>query len=118
MEQIYLVEVSPALRDAQKQLLCGEEPFEEVDDGMRCKSKYLDLPITWNENIRYVPNGGYRFVPLYFSLIIIISTLENSVHFCSRIFRYPAYPCIPVRKPQPLAIGNHNTNGAITSPEG
>ena len=58
VEQVYLVEASPVLRDAQKKLLCVEEPFEEVEDGFRCKSKYSRLPITWYEDIRFVPNGG------------------------------------------------------------
>ena len=57
MEQVYLVEASSALKETQKKLLCGEEPFEEVKDGVRCKSKYLGLPVTWYEDIRFVPNG-------------------------------------------------------------
>lgn len=57
VEQVYLVEASPALRDAQKKLLGVDQPFEEVQDGLRCKSKYPGLPITWYEDIRFVPNG-------------------------------------------------------------
>lgn len=52
------MEASPALRDAQKKLFGTDRPFEEVQDGLRCKSKYSDLPITWYEDIRFVPNGG------------------------------------------------------------
>ena len=58
MEQVYLVEASSALRETQKQLLCGGEPFEEVEGGVRCKSKHNKLPVTWYEDIRYVPNGS------------------------------------------------------------
>lgn len=58
VENVYLVEASPALRDAQKKLLGTDQPFEEVQDGLRCKSKYSGLPITWYEDVRFVPNGG------------------------------------------------------------
>ena len=58
VEQVYLVEASPGLREQQKKVLCGEEPFEDVKNGVRCKSKYLGLPVTWYEDIRFVPNGN------------------------------------------------------------
>ena len=57
MEQVYLVEASPTLRETQRKMLCADEPFEEVENGLRCRSKYTDLPITWYEDIRFVPNG-------------------------------------------------------------
>ena len=60
VEQVYLVEASPALREQQKKVLCSEEPFEEVKDGVQCKSKYLNMPVTWYEDIRFVPNGNAR----------------------------------------------------------
>ncbi|KAL8824124.1 MAG: hypothetical protein Q9170_008246 [Blastenia crenularia] len=56
IENIYLVEASPSLQAAQKQLLCGEAPLEEVVIGHRSVSKYSGLPITWCEDIRFVPN--------------------------------------------------------------
>lgn len=43
-------------------LLGTDEPFEQVDNGLRCKSKYSELPITWYEDIRFVPNGEDRDV--------------------------------------------------------
>jgi len=58
VDQVYLVEASPTLRDAQKKLLGMDQPLEEVQDGLRCKSKYSGIPITWYEDIRFVPNGG------------------------------------------------------------
>lgn len=57
IELVYLVEASPALREAQKQLLCEDVPFADVPNGVQCKSKYGDLMITWYEDIRFVPNG-------------------------------------------------------------
>lgn len=57
IESVYLVEASSALRDKQKQLLCGNAPLEEIDIGFRSTSKYSNVPITWCEDIRFVPNG-------------------------------------------------------------
>jgi hypothetical protein len=58
LEEFADAEASKALVDQQKKLLCGdEEPLEEIDIGYRCKSKYGEIPITWCEDIRFVPNG-------------------------------------------------------------
>ena len=57
IESVYLVEASPALRDTQKQLLCGDAPLAEIDIGFRSTSKYSKIPVTWCEDIRLVPNG-------------------------------------------------------------
>ncbi|MCJ1296177.1 hypothetical protein MMC34_007743, partial [Xylographa carneopallida] len=56
IEAVYLVEASPSLRNKQKQLLCGDEPMEEIDIGSRSRSKYSNLPVIWCEDIRFVPN--------------------------------------------------------------
>ncbi|KAL8699506.1 MAG: hypothetical protein Q9201_005970 [Fulgogasparrea decipioides] len=56
VENVYLVEASPSLRAAQKDLLCGDSVLEEVPTGYRSISKHADLPITWCEDIRFVPN--------------------------------------------------------------
>ncbi|KAK3171876.1 hypothetical protein OEA41_003960 [Lepraria neglecta] len=56
IESVYLVEASPALREAQKQLLCEDASLDEIDIGFRSTSKYSRLPITWCEDIRFVPN--------------------------------------------------------------
>ena len=57
IKAIYLVEASPALREAQKQLLCGDAPLVETPVGYESKSKYVDIPIIWTENIKFVPSG-------------------------------------------------------------
>lgn len=65
VEAVYLVEASPALRESQKRLLCGDEPLKEVGDGYVGVSKHLGVPITWYEDIRFVPNGElYQWVSL------------------------------------------------------
>ncbi|KAL8952011.1 MAG: hypothetical protein Q9222_002057 [Ikaeria aurantiellina] len=56
IENVYLVEASPSLREAQKALLCGESAMEEVSIGYRSVSKYAGLSITWCEDVRFVPN--------------------------------------------------------------
>ncbi|KAL8931568.1 MAG: hypothetical protein Q9211_006871 [Gyalolechia sp. 1 TL-2023] len=60
VENVYLVEASPSLRAAQKQLLCGDAALEDVSTGHRSISKYSRLPITWCEDIRFVPNEPER----------------------------------------------------------
>ncbi|TVY14198.1 Mitochondrial protein arginine methyltransferase NDUFAF7-like [Lachnellula arida] len=57
IEAVYLVEASPALREAQKQLLCGDAPMTETSIGHQSISKYANIPIIWTENIRFVPSG-------------------------------------------------------------
>jgi NADH dehydrogenase [ubiquinone] 1 alpha subcomplex assembly factor 7 len=62
IEAVYMVEASPALREAQKQLLCGDSPMTETSIGHQSISKYANLPIIWTENIRFVPSG--KSVPI------------------------------------------------------
>jgi NADH dehydrogenase [ubiquinone] 1 alpha subcomplex assembly factor 7 len=57
IEAVYMVEASPSLREAQKQLLCGEAPMTETSIGFQSISKYASIPIIWTENIRFVPSG-------------------------------------------------------------
>jgi NADH dehydrogenase [ubiquinone] 1 alpha subcomplex assembly factor 7 len=57
IKAVYMVEASPALRAAQKQLLCRDAPMIETPVGHESKSKYADIPIIWTENIRFVPSG-------------------------------------------------------------
>lgn len=57
IEAVYMVEASPALREAQKQLLCGDAPMTETSTGHRSISKYAGIPVIWTENFRFVPNG-------------------------------------------------------------
>lgn len=49
-----MVEASPALRNAQKELLCGYAEMRETDIGFESTSKY-GMPVIWIENIRFVP---------------------------------------------------------------
>ena len=65
IESVYLVEASPTLREAQRQLLCGDAPFEKVGAGVQSTSKYSNIPITWCEDIRSVPKGEALLLGYY-----------------------------------------------------
>ncbi|POS82323.1 hypothetical protein EPUL_005088, partial [Erysiphe pulchra] len=58
IEAIFLVETSPSLRNKQKELLCGDAPLESISIGYRSISKYLQIPITWVDNIRFIPSAN------------------------------------------------------------
>jgi NADH dehydrogenase [ubiquinone] 1 alpha subcomplex assembly factor 7 len=61
IESIYLIEASPALRETQRSLLCGEGvELEELPDetGYTAVSKYSDIPITWLNEFKSVPKSA------------------------------------------------------------
>lgn len=61
IEAIYLVEASAALREIQKQRLCGDDAvMEETDIGHKSISKHLNIPVIWVEDIRLLPHGELR----------------------------------------------------------
>lgn len=56
IDAIYMVEASPELRLAQKNLLCGEDaPMTESKVGYHSICKYTSLPIVWTETIKSIP---------------------------------------------------------------
>ena len=56
VETVYLIEASPFLREAQKNLLCGEdEELISVGGGYSCVSKFSRTPIIWYEDFSFVP---------------------------------------------------------------
>lgn len=53
-----MVEASPELRSAQKDLLCGRgAPSTESKAGYHSTGKYNGLPIVWTQTIKSVPQG-------------------------------------------------------------
>lgn len=53
-----MVEASPELRSAQKDLLCGQgAPSTESKAGYHSTGKYDGLPIVWTQTIKSVPQG-------------------------------------------------------------
>jgi NADH dehydrogenase [ubiquinone] 1 alpha subcomplex assembly factor 7 len=58
IDAVYMVEASPELRRAQKNLLCGgDAPMTESKSGYHSVCKYTSLPIVWTEGIRSIPVG-------------------------------------------------------------
>ncbi|TQS38019.1 hypothetical protein Golomagni_01484 [Golovinomyces magnicellulatus] len=57
IKAIYLIETSPSLREIQKNLLCGNNPMEKTSTGYRSITKFMNLPIIWTENIRFLPQA-------------------------------------------------------------
>lgn len=66
-----MVEASPALRQAQHKLLCGDNLLNETKIGYTSTSKYSpDLQIIWCEDVRFVPRGMCPFIFfLFFSFL-------------------------------------------------
>ncbi|KAF2761370.1 DUF185-domain-containing protein [Pseudovirgaria hyperparasitica] len=59
IEAIYLVEASPILREAQKQLLCGDATMQENDIGFESQSKHLEgVKVIWTEDVRLLPKDA------------------------------------------------------------
>ncbi|KAF6233739.1 hypothetical protein HO173_007951 [Letharia columbiana] len=97
IESVYLVEASPALRDTQKQLLCGDVPLEEIDIGFRSTSKYSRVPVTWCEDIRFVPNDSSK-TPF--------------------IFAHEFFDALPIHAFQSVAPNSTETSQFLTTPTG
>ncbi|EPE30186.1 S-adenosyl-L-methionine-dependent methyltransferase [Glarea lozoyensis ATCC 20868] len=60
VDNVYMVEASASLRDAQKKLLCGDAEMKEIDIGHESTSKYSAIPVVWTDNIRFIPSGQYK----------------------------------------------------------
>lgn len=59
IDAIYMVEASPKLRIAQKNLLCGSDaPMTESKVGYHSVCKSTHLPIVWTETIKSIPAGA------------------------------------------------------------
>lgn len=71
IEAVYMVEASPALREAQHKLLCGDAPMTETSVGYKSTSKYANLPILWTENIRFIPSGMLPLLALRSTLTMV-----------------------------------------------
>ncbi|BFZ65175.1 hypothetical protein YB2330_006338 [Saitoella coloradoensis] len=57
VRSVHLVEASPALREVQREKLCGSTPMETVDGAAwSCKSKYGPT-IYWHEDIKELPEA-------------------------------------------------------------
>ena len=65
VDAIYMVEASPELRVAQKNLLCGEDaPMTESKVGYHSVCKYNALPIVWTDTLKSIPIGASHPFPV------------------------------------------------------
>ncbi|KAG5922953.1 hypothetical protein E4U42_005122 [Claviceps africana] len=59
IEQVFMVEASPELRDAQKRLLCGPDaaltPFVSESGLMSSSGKHINKPVVWAESLKSIP---------------------------------------------------------------
>lgn len=63
IEQVFMVEASPELRDAQKKLLCGADAeFAQGESGLASSSgKHIGKPVVWAESLKSIPIGKFFF---------------------------------------------------------
>ncbi|KAF2843127.1 DUF185-domain-containing protein [Patellaria atrata CBS 101060] len=58
IDAIYLVEASPSLREAQRKLLCGDAPIQDIEYGYQSTCKYSECTkIIWYDDIKFVPQA-------------------------------------------------------------
>jgi SAM-dependent MidA family methyltransferase len=51
-----MIESSPTLREKQRRLLCGDNPFREIENGWECSSSHSrSLRVVWLEGLKYLP---------------------------------------------------------------
>ena len=91
IRSVCLVEASPALRETQRTLLCGDNPFESIDGGVQSTSKHLGIPIKWFEDIRFVPQGIYR--RYRYLLEALLTTQEAHLRPLSSLLMSFSMPC-------------------------
>lgn len=66
IDTVFLVEASPILREAQRKLLCGDEPMQEHSMGQQSVCKRIpNAKVVWVEDIKFIPRGlSITFVQL------------------------------------------------------
>lgn len=81
IEAVYMVEASPSLREAQKELLCGKDAkLTETEIGHTCTSKYANIPVVWTENLRFVPNGRISLHLMIVAFLTYLRLGKNTLH--------------------------------------
>ena len=114
IESIYLVEASKALRDKQKQLLCGVSPLEEIDVGFRSISKHFNVPIIWCEDIRFVPSRMYLLSQI--NPLTLIGYLDASK--TPFIFAHEFFDALPIHAFRSVAPKTHEVSETLDTPTG
>ncbi|KAG6005489.1 hypothetical protein E4U21_007883 [Claviceps maximensis] len=62
IEQVFMVEASPQLREAQKKLLCGADTeFTKTESGLMSSSgKHIRKPVVWAESLKSIPIEAHK----------------------------------------------------------
>lgn len=103
IDAVYMVEASGALRQAQKNLLCGEDAaMSESKAGYHSTSKYLGLPIVWTETIRSVPQGPAK------TPFMIAHEFFDALPI--HAFQVVEVPPAPPSSPSPAPVSSPNAN--------
>lgn len=110
------MEASPALRDSQKQLLCGDASLEELDIGFRSTSKYSRVPVTWCEDIRFVPNGKFCFISSQKDPRSTDMPIDPSK--TPFIFAHEFFDALPIHAFQSVAPKLNTTSQVLATPTG
>lgn len=114
IESVYLVEASPALRDKQKQLLCGDHPLQTNDIGFRSTSKHSNVPITWCEDIRLVPNGTHALLRVNSPFLIVFPDPSKTPF----IFAHEFFDALPIHAFQSVSPNPNETAQTLDTPTG
>ena len=112
IEAVYLVEASPALREAQHKLLCGSAPMIEAPIGFQSTSKYANIPIIWTENIRFVPSGKLSLN--YLILTFANVSDQNKSPF---IVAHEFFDALPIHAFKSVAVSD-SSKDTIKTPTG
>lgn len=126
IEAVYLVEASPSLREAQRQLLCGDNPITETSIGHQSVSKYTNTPVIWTENIKFVPSGRSLRLPISkYSAYVLLD--QDKTPF---IVAHEFFDALPIHAFQSIApsdsaqqtiktpTGEHNLSPSARQPKG
>ena len=99
------------------QLLCGDAPLEEIDIGFRSTSKYSRVPVTWCEDIRFVPNGRFSLIsPQRKSPGLTDQLIDPSK--TPFIFAHEFFDALPIHAFQSVAPNLNESSQSITTPTG
>lgn len=111
---VYLVEASPSLREAQRKLLCGNNPIVETSTGHECKSKYANITIRWTENIRFVPSSRSLSCTTMLASLTEYVAAESSPFIVAHEF----FDALPIHAFQSVAPNPNAEEDTIQTPTG
>ena len=112
---VCLVEASPTLREAQRKLLCGDTPFENINNGERSTSKHLGIPVTWYEDIRFIPQGIFR---CHVYRLRTLLTTQPGASKSPFIFAHEFFDALPIHAFQSIPPKPNDASPNLITPTG